>query len=986
MTRLIRPASILLLTLLVLALAAPAAVSGKGAGEIILKFEAPECVKRVVAYSYLKERPLECRFEDGSCIITPSEVGESIEVAVEIDEQRCYMRGFKDEVRLLEYQGTRLMINAANYTMIFTVHVKKFKTVYVTVTSDPPYCINLVRSDMVNKEDGKWLVGPLKVGDQPAYFWLEVIPSDNCTFSSWSLTPLTSKNPYSTLVDGYIDENVTLTAIFRPIAPQTIEEMEGGKAEGGAPPPATITLINLLRDNYPLLITLAIVAGVGVAIPKTVKLLKRRRKRRIDWFNATLQHLEREADARAPWIGIFTKKIAFKTFSLEELVEGLEQLETASEHHALMIHRPSSVASLHYYLTNLIGGSYAMVADKMVAGLCAYYGIAPFTREFAAGARARAEEVVRGYRSGSISLFEAVNMLYQFLAKWASSDVTFRVHEKLSNSFTLRHGRLPKIADWVDDIMSLCINMLRATRVVTPAVTSTPKTHELAEGVKGVERLEAPKAPAKPPEAPEPIRRRVMEYAATNLFCNPFKEDEELEGLAAKLCREMGTDTPVSEVKNLLKEAIYELRAKILEGRVEDLDQLPIPREVLDLESDEIMLYVEGCNPVKLYKAAAEVAISPEPEKVASEKVNEVIYEGVHPTDDLRQRIEAALIRIAERIKERGGVGEGQAVIGVEEKAVETVTEEYKPQRLEVRWVEEGEIGRLCPLCGEELSKSMEGLICRSCDIIYKIKKVPIANVEEEEAWVLKIPEEVVKDPGVKVVVLKDYPYNLPATFTIKCEGFEATVYREPAKRGMRAEEFVENLIKSIERDAQTGRCSIIVVTRPGTDPWSRKTIYLERVVSLTSTLAHLPPLLKKLKLIIVVPEETIFLKDAIGELRRRLKEANVEFKEYVVELPYEEILENAKKASITNPEQIVHLLRAFPKILRHLRRGKTLPEAIKIELASEGEDVQYIINAVEKFHRLGGRLTEEEVKEVVGLGGVAWVKLQTLKALDLVG
>ena len=322
----------------------------------------------------------------------------------------------------------------------------------------------------------------------------------------------------------------------------------------------------------------------------------------------------------------------------------------------------------------------------------------------------------------------------------------------------------------------------------------------------------------------------------------------------------------------------------------------------------------------------------------------------------------------------------------VEKLVGERVIEEAEEARFEVKWVYEDELGKLCPLCGGELKETMEGRACYRCKILYKIKRRPVADVEEEEAWVLRIPEEVVRDPGVKVIVLKDYPYNLPATFTIKCEGFEATIYREPAKRGIRTEEFVENLMRSIERDAQTGRCSIIAMTRPGTDPWSRKAIYLERVVSLTSTLAHSPPLMKRLRLIIVVPEETIFFKDVIGELRKRFKEFNVEFQEYVVELPYEEILENAKKASITNPEQIVHLLRAFPRVLRHLRRGKTLPEAVKIELASEGEDVQYIINAVEKFHRLGGRLTEEEVKESIGIGGVAWVKLQTLKALDLVG
>jgi len=385
------------------------------------------------------------------------------------------------------------------------------------------------------------------------------------------------------------------------------------------------------------------------------------------------------------------------------------------------------------------------------------------------------------------------------------------------------------------------------------------------------------------------------------------------------------------------------------------------------------------------------------PPRAKREVVEAVVEKPVHPELEEKEVEETCTCpncgeRIPKQLWERlsycpacgGRLKEAEKEERKVEKPIER--ESVEKARFEVKWVYEDELGKLCPLCGGDLKETMEGYVCHRCAILFKVKKRPVADVEEEEAWVLKIPEEVVRDPGIKIVVLQDYPYNLPATFTIKCEGFEATVYREPAKRGMRAEEFVENLMKSIERDAQTGRCSIIVVTRPGTDPWTRKTIYLERVIGLTSTLAHSPHLINKLRLIIIVPEETIFFKDVIGELKKKFEEYNIEFQEYVVELPYEEILENAKKAYIANPEQVIHLLRAFPKILRHLRRGKPLPEAVKIELASEGEDIQYIINAVKKFCELGRKLTEEEVKEVVGLGGIAWIKLQTLKALDLVG
>jgi len=262
----------------------------------------------------------------------------------------------------------------------------------------------------------------------------------------------------------------------------------------------------------------------------------------------------------------------------------------------------------------------------------------------------------------------------------------------------------------------------------------------------------------------------------------------------------------------------------------------------------------------------------------------------------------------------------------------------------------------------------------------------PAASAGEEEAWALRIPGEILRDPGVKVVILRDYPYNLPAMFTIKCEGVEATIYREPARKGLRAEEFIEELRRLINLDVQVGRPFIIAITRPGPDPWARKRIYLERAVELISQLARSPALMKKIRSVIVVPEETIFYKDLAGDLRRMLNEAGIEFQEYVVEVPNEEVLEAARRAGIEKPEEIIHLLRAFPRTLRHLKRGKAIPEAIRIELGPEGEDLHYIAEAAEMFLRASRRLREEEVRGITGPGGRGWMKLQTLRALGLVG
>lgn len=311
-----------------------------------------------------------------------------------------------------------------------------------------------------------------------------------------------------------------------------------------------------------------------------------------------------------------------------------------------------------------------------------------------------------------------------------------------------------------------------------------------------------------------------------------------------------------------------------------------------------------------------------------------------------------------------------------------TITEET---RFAVKYVHEDEIGKLCPLCGRELKKGMGGRICYTCGVVYKVEKGPTAEAGEEEAWVLKVPKEAVEEPGIKVITLKNYSYGLPASFKVKCEEFEASVYGEPTRRGVRVEEYIEELVKAIERDAQVGWCSVILMARAGADPWARREIFLERTVGLVAELARSLHLAKKLRLIIVIPEETIFFEKVAEELKRRLEETKVEFREYPVEVPYEEVLERARVAGVERPEKLIHLLRAFPGILRHLRRGKALPEAVEIELRPGGEELRYVVDVVKKFHEFGRELTEEEVRDLVGVGGMAWARLQTLRALGLV-
>lgn len=305
-----------------------------------------------------------------------------------------------------------------------------------------------------------------------------------------------------------------------------------------------------------------------------------------------------------------------------------------------------------------------------------------------------------------------------------------------------------------------------------------------------------------------------------------------------------------------------------------------------------------------------------------------------------------------------------------------------------IKRVYEDEIGELCPLCGGGLRKEGGRLLCDRCNVIYEVER-KIA-MEEDEAWMMVIPRDVLRDPGVKVVVLKGYPYNLSATFTVRCEGVDATVYSELVRRGVKPEELIEKMVRMIGDDARMGKASILLLTKVGTDPWNRSRIYLERAISLISTLTRIPWLKSKLKLAIIVPDETIFCERVAEELKSSLESLGIEAQEYEMEVPYDRILEAARKAGISKPEQLIRLLAAFPRALKHLKRGRALPDAIKLELGPDAEEYYYIVDAVKKFCELGRKLSEEEAKQVLGGGGAElkgrlWIKIQTLRALGIV-
>jgi len=125
----------------------------------------------------------------------------------------------------------------------------------------------------------------------------------------------------------------------------------------------------------------------------------------------------------------------------------------------------------------------------------------------------------------------------------------------------------------------------------------------------------------------------------------------------------------------------------------------------------------------------------PRPEKRV---VEAVVKRPAHPRSEEREVEEAHTCpscgeRIPKQLWERlsycpacGAALKGaEKEEGVEKPVEEGLAGEGERVRLEVRWIHEGELGRLCPLCGGELKETMEGRICRQCMVLFKVRGRP---------------------------------------------------------------------------------------------------------------------------------------------------------------------------------------------------------------------------------------------------------------------
>ena len=283
----------------------------------------------------------------------------------------------------------------------------------------------------------------------------------------------------------------------------------------------------------------------------------------------------------------------------------------------------------------------------------------------------------------------------------------------------------------------------------------------------------------------------------------------------------------------------------------------------------------------------------------------------------------------------------------------------------------------------KEMPKDFEAASKKAAEL-YSEKALSEARMLEV-AWLLPIDASELEEGMPTIIELKNYDILLPSGVldenVIKVVGGRAEIYPEPKRKGVREEEIEECYIRFLEKDARSGKVSILKLIesgRPGAE-----NIYVKRVARILYELyARLG---RPRGRVVIIVSSYNQLGYPAKELRDELSSHTVPYRVINFEIEEEEILRALRFVKIKNPELLVSLAKGFPKLIGHLRRGASIGEAIRRELGGN-KNFHFIAKAAEKVVELNRPLTTSEAIKITGSrGGSASLRLEILRSLDLV-
>jgi len=251
----VRPATLLLAAVLLLALTAPAA----GEEAVVVRVRADPCVSELKAFSLTLMRPLEVRRLDGVFEVV-AQARDTIELTAAAEG--CRVLGWVEEARSLYTPGSRLTW-LATYDAEFTVRIER-PGLFLTVRGEPASCLGPVSTDPpseARRADEGAVLGPFY---SETLLTVRVEPAEGCRLVRIEPSDQPGAHYTGPMASVFLRRNATLYAVFEPPPPEA-PAAPAPEASEAPPPPPQPAAPTIPAPTLPILAVAASAAAAAAA-------------------------------------------------------------------------------------------------------------------------------------------------------------------------------------------------------------------------------------------------------------------------------------------------------------------------------------------------------------------------------------------------------------------------------------------------------------------------------------------------------------------------------------------------------------------------------------------------------------------------------------------------------------------------------------------------------------------------------------------------
>lgn len=989
------------------------------------------------------------RVSEGVFQTGPFREGQTIVVkAIIKDHRRCVFKGYISDhagPQLIGYDTFSWTVDrfTTNRTinLEFVVERVEPKKIYITILNNNTACPAIFNAERLTKvNDYLWRTGPWYELEE---VFIEAIPPENCFFYAWMpFLPRDAFQPTSnTLLRILAERNMTVIATLFVRG----EEVPLPTVQQALPGMAFLQIM-----THPL--------GAGDVVvstnrpPPESELLRGLPQLLVMADPSTLVYIDvnpRGCNRLAGWRGadyavsILKKGGELASFTLQPGFTYLEAMFEQDEECLLVLYGVRITKSD----IPLIAGAAASATGSAASGLLIYARRRAKASKLGATLEAALQLVPESGRrvyDAAQGLFGVLARRCRFYVGSAGPDEPKGLEKRISD---VRRSALEFLAGKAKDVLSG-----RFAEEDEMLLSGIKKQRDPAQWMEAQARLKNILFPTDPVEvlylyailrgvAPPPDPMAIAEWLSVASYANGDwrerlhmageavrkKREEwlrELEGrgidLEALLAHEPGSIRYIFQVALGEPEGVTERREEAVAEAPPKAAAEPVIEEARPEEQP-----VEEAKVGRERRGEEEVREKPVEEQPIEGEIPPEVLEGSDESLEILARLCKAGVR--GRVLGQASLAEAEKLLkGVrlryseytlirlaqrlEERARELATRVEPPGEMEVQ---KGLLGEYCPMCGYRLYETMRGLLCPSCNVMYRLVEGAVeeagggaivgeveeegaeegatepATAQAEEEWLIRIPWEKLKDARLLVTILENFSYYIPIRLNIGVDGHESHVYvideaaRARGGRGRDEEEIVKSIVDDASRGVKVGVIPVLATARYCNKPWVNDFAYIDRMAKVASRLARLGD--SDLKVVAVVPR-TVLGRDVAQRLLEELDKEGISYDTYSYWIPDQQ--DSLREAGLQprEAELLLDLTKALPRILPYLRRGGPLADRIleylRADLGDELGDPELIARACGEALRLGRRLSRREAEAL----GLSRNQIEILRSLNIVG